>query len=288
MNAETDFGKKIFVTGSFGFIGSHIIRKLTESHITNSSCSIDLLNRKELLELDPADAVIHAAGRTPYRNNKSLVDYYDNNVVATLNVLEYCIKKKIKKLIYLSTYVYGLPQQCPINEEHPITPHTPYTESKYLAERLCKSYCDNYDLKVIVLRPFSIFGESAPKGSLIANLIRSIKTEKKIQIINKDSKRDFLFIDDFVDLVITMLDYDSKFDIFNVGSGKSYSFEEILRLIEKMTNKRFEVEYIENKSEIINEIRADISKITSSTNWKPKINLEKGLRILLKPHQVDS
>jgi nucleoside-diphosphate-sugar epimerase len=283
MNLKSILDKKIFVTGHSGFIGSHIIKKLPKSCIVNSSHRVNLLNRKSLLKLKRADIVIHVAGRTPYKNKNSLVDYYDNNFLATLNVLEYCIKKRVKKLIYVSTYVYGNhPQYHSINEDHPVNPHTPYTESKYLGERLCKSYSDNYDLQVIILRPFNIFGKSATLGSIISNLINALKTGREITIINKNSKRDFLFVDDFVDAVIKILDLDVRFEIFNVGSGISYSFIEIMQKMEQITGKKFHANYTDNKSEFINEIRADITKIKKHINWNPVINLEKGLRILLE------
>lgn len=275
---------KILVTGSSGFIGTQIVKRLhkleviTDSH---NSEHIDLQNRDEVMELESTDLVIHLGGKTPQKE-LGWEEYFKNNVIGTLNVLEYCIQKKIKKMIYVSSYVYGNPKYCPIDENHPVNPHNAYTESKYLGERLCEFYCNRTDLNLIILRPFNIFGESLRDGFMITNLINSVKTGKKLTVTNKDSKRDFLYIDDFVDLILKIKDYDFKFQIFNVGSGVSYSFEDIIKKIEVMTSKKIELEYNENRAIFIDDIRADISKIKNEIRWEPRIKFDEGLCKILK------
>lgn len=172
---------KILITGSSGFIGGEIVKRLDKLEIitdSNDSEHIDLQNREQVMKLDSADIVIHLGGKTPQRELK-WSEYFDNNVIGTLNVLEYCIQKKVKKMIYVSSYVYGNPKYCPVDENHPISPHNAYTESKYLGERLCEFYCKRSDLSLTILRPFNIFGGSMKEGFLITNLINSIKTGKK-------------------------------------------------------------------------------------------------------------
>jgi len=274
----------IFVTGSLGFIGRKIIEKLPKSGVltdSDNSKRIDLRNIKEVLKIDSADVVIHLGGKIP-KKELSWNDYFDNNVSGTLNVLEYCIRKKVKKLIYVSSYVYGNPEYCPIDENHPVNPHSAYNESKYLAERLCKFYCDRTELNLTILRPFNIFGESMNEGFLLTNLINAVKTGKKITIVNKNSKRDFLYIDDFVDLILKIKDYNCKFEIFNVGTGISFSFNDIIKKIEYITSKKLNLNYLEDDKTFIGNIQADISKIKEKLNWKPKIEFEEGLKKMLK------
>ena len=274
----------IFVTGSSGFIGSKIIEKLSKSKVltdSDNSKRIDLQNIKEVLKIDSADIVIHLGGKTPKKELK-WNDYFNNNISGTLNVLEYCVKKKVKKLIYVSSYVYGNPEYCPIDENHPVNPHSAYNESKYLAERLCKFYCDRTELNLTILRPFNIFGESMNEGFLLTNLINAVKTGKKITIVNKNSKRDFLYIDDFVDLILKIKDYNCKFEIFNVGTGISFSFNDIIKKIEYITSKKLNLNYLEDDKTFIGNIQADISKIKEKLNWKPKIEFEEGLKKMLK------
>ena len=277
-------GRKILVTGSTGFVGSHIVKGLPKSLvIANKDKRVDLRNKNDVLKLRKSDMVIHTAGAIPKSNVVELSYYFENNVLGTLNVLEYCIKKDIEKLVYVSTYIYGNPEYCPIDEDHPIKPHTPYTESKYLAERLCKFYYEKYGLKIVILRPFGIFGKFQKPGLLIPNLIYSLKTGKRMVVTNKKSKRDYLFIDDFVRLVEKILQRDQKFEIFNVGSGISHSFEEVIRTIEKITKKKLNISYLNDMKTFIPEIRADIKKITKATGWTPSTSLEDGLRLALQP-----
>lgn len=270
---------KILVTGSRGFIGKQVINKLNSSDVITDSIDskrIDLKNIEEVMKLNSSDVVIHLGGKT----RKGLVweEYFNNNVVGTLNILEYCILKKIKKMIFVSSYVYGKPKKLPISEEHSIEPHNFYTKSKYLAEQLCEFYAKNSDLDIIILRPFNIFGRTLPKGFLISNLLKSIQTNEKITITNKDSKRDFLHIDDFVDIILKIKDSDFKFEIFNVGSGKSYSFNEVIEKIENISMEKLNLEYIENEENFIGEIVADISKLNDKIGWFPKISFDEGLQ----------
>lgn len=277
---------KILITGSSGFIGKKVVRKLDKFEIitdSNDSEHIDLQNREQVMKLDSADVVIHLGGKTPQSELK-WSEYFDNNVIGTLNVLEYCIQKKVKKIIYVSSYVYGNPKYCPVDENHPINPHNAYTESKYLGERLCEFYCNRSDLNLIILRPFNIFGESMKEGFLITNLINSVKTGKKVTIVNKNSKRDFLHVDDFVDLIVKLIDRNFKFEVFNVGAGESHSFEEIIKKIEKTTSQKINVNYEENKEIFIDDITSDISKIKNQIDWQPKIKFDEGLERILKSY----
>jgi len=276
--------ESILVTGSTGFIGKKIIEKLPKSNVlidSENSKRIDLRNIEDVMKIDSVDTVIHLGGKTPSKELK-WNDYFDNNVSGTLNILEYCIKKKIKKLIYVSSYIYGNPKYCPIDENHPINPHNNYTASKFLGEQLCEFYSNNSDLNVIILRPFNIFGTSMNEGFLLTNIVNSIKCGKKITIVNRNSKRDFLYIDDFIDLILKIKDCNFKFEIFNVGTGISYSFDEILKKIEGLSSKKINVEYIEDEKIFINDIKADISKIKNELDWEPKVKFDEGLKKIIK------
>jgi nucleoside-diphosphate-sugar epimerase len=274
----------ILVTGSSGFIGRKVVEKLPKLGVItdyDNSIRVNLENIEEVMKINSADTVIHLAGKTPKKELK-WNDYFSNNISSTLNILEYCVKKNVKKLIYVSNYIYGNPKYSPIDENHPINPHNAYSESKYLAERLCKFYCDKTNLNLIILRPFNIYGESMNEGFLLSNLINSVKTNEKLTIINKDSRRDLLHVDDFVDLILKIKDYNCKFEIFNVGTGISSSFNEIIEKIEKITLKKLDLEYLEDKKIFIEDIKADITKIKEKLDWKPRVGIEEGLQRMLK------
>jgi len=274
---------KILVTGSNGFIGRQVIKRLNKSEVISDSINtkrINLQNLEEVMKLNRSDIVIHLGGKT--QKELDWNDYFINNVIGTLNILEYCIRKNVKKIIFVSTYVYGNPKYSPVDEKHVINPHNTYTKSKYLAEKLCELYSKNFDLNVTILRPFNIFGKTLPNGFLISNLLKSVKTDEKITIVNKNSKRDFLYVDDFVDVILNIKDYDFKFEIFNIGSGISYSFNEIIKKIEKITSKKINLDYKNNKKIFIKEIKADTTKINKKINWKPKIKFDEGLQRIFK------
>ncbi len=102
-----------------------------------------------------------------------------------------------------------------------------------------------------------------------------------ITITNKNSKRDFLHIDDFIEIILKIKDIDFKFEVFNAGSGISFSFEQIIEIIEKNTLTQLNLEYKKNDESFIQDIKSDNSKIEKLLNWKPKITLEEGLQKLL-------
>jgi len=274
---------KILVTGSTGFIGSSVIKRLSGYEVVTDykdSERINLQNMEQVMKLDSVDTVIHLAGKIPWKELDSN-EFSDGNIKCTQNILEYSSKKNIKKIIYVSSYVYGKPKYCPVDEGHPVDPHTAYAESKYLAENVCLDYCKRYDLDLIILRPFNVYGKSMRAGFLISNLIDAVKSGNKLNIINKDSKRDFLHVDDFVDLILKIIDYNSKLEIFNVGSGLSYSFDDIIRKIEKISKTKLELYYNTDES-FIEDIVADISKLKRELDWEPRITIDDGLRKTLE------
>lgn len=277
--------KSVLITGASGFIGKHLTRKISNYvlPIDKNGKKIDLRVREKVLELKKVDVVIHLAGKTPSKENFSKNVFFDHNVKGTLNILEYCVKKKIQKLIFVSSYVYGKPKYNPIDEKHIVQPHNSYTKSKFLAEELCKSYGKEFGIDVIILRPFNIFGDLQKSGFLVSNIIKSINDKKQITILNKKNKRDYLFIDDLVDAIIKMLDYESKFEIFNVGSGESHTFEELVKICEIKSGRKLKKKIQTSKINNIPRIQADITKIKKKTGWHPNYNFEEGLeKILMK------
>ena len=273
----------ILITGATGFIGKHLVKKIPNYNIAvdQNGKNIDLRIRKEVLKIKRSDIVIHLAGKIPSEKNYSKNIFFEHNFLGTLNILEYCIKKKVKKIIFVSSYVYGNPKKNPISEKHQIKPHNTYTKSKVLSEELCKIYAEKYKIEIIILRPFNIFGNLQKDNSLISNIIKSIKNNSHITIINKNNKRDYLFIDDLIDAIIKLIDYKCKFEIFNIGSGKSYSFENIVQLFEKENKKKIKRKYKISKKNSIPKIQADISKIKKEIKWSPKYTLVEGIEKII-------
>ena len=275
--------KTILITGSSGFIGKNLIKKIPKysTTIEKNGEKIDLRDKEKVLKLKRVNTVIHLAGKTPYSKKLSNNEIFEHNILGTLNILEYCVVKKVEKLIFVSSYVYGNSKNIAISEKHVVQPHNTYAKSKYLAEELCKDYAKRFGIKVVILRPFNLFGDLQKKGFLIPNIIQCIKNNNSMLITNKNNKRDYLLIDDFIDVILKMIDFDCKFEIFNIGSGKSYSFEKIINLFEKKSGKIIKKEYKISKKNNIPKIQANISKISKKTGWNPKYNFEEGVEKIL-------
>ncbi|MCK4359519.1 MAG: GDP-mannose 4,6-dehydratase [Candidatus Cloacimonetes bacterium] len=277
----------IAVTGSSGFIGSIMVERLKtlnydiiELDIKNGT---DITNMDDLKKIKKFDVLIHLAAKTfvpdSYLNPYS---FYHTNVIGTLNVLELC-RIYNSKIIFTSSYIYGQPQYLPINEDHPVCVFNPYSQTKILGEQLCSGYNKYFQLPVIIIRPFNIYGKGQNENFIIPKIIKQARTGK---VILKDSspKRDYIHVNDIIDAYIMAIDYQySNLEIFNIGSGTSISVQELVSLILDEFDNTIEVNFlnIERKNEALDTV-ADISKAKSLLGWEPKTSLRKGLKDLMR------
>jgi nucleoside-diphosphate-sugar epimerase len=283
---------KILLTGANGFIGRNIKLAIQES-CEVIECTKDsehnINDVDSLLDINDIDVVIHAAAQTGVSNSyKNPYEYYQFNINSSLNISEFCRIKKIKKLIYLNTYFYGQHPTNPINENHPINPHSPYSSSKYISEKLLLNYPDN-DTCIISLRIFNLFGLHQPIDFFIPSLIYQILNGQKAMINDIRPKRDYLYIKDLVKLVSIIIFDKTKIssDIFNVGSGRSHGLSDIIKILEKYL--KINISYNNNNIIRPNEILdcyADTSKIKQSFDWNCKYSFEEGLIDYLKNIQI--
>src|SRR6266516_7820040 len=159
---------KVLVTGSTGFVGNHLCRQLLELGITvvgssstrgKNKLNVTDMNQFHSVESSDVEAVVHLAAKTSVdRASKDPYQAYYTNIVGTLNVLEFCRLRNIKKFIFMSSYVYGQPTYLPIDENHPVNPHSSYHKSKLIAEQICKYYSHDYSMDIVTLRPFLLYG----------------------------------------------------------------------------------------------------------------------------------
>ena len=288
--------QKILITGNRGFIGSNLIKKLNSVfHLIpmdqSNNRKIDILELNQLDMVDNIDVIIHLASRTSILNSTiKPYETYLTNIKGTLNILDFARQKNINKIINFSTYVYGKPQYFPIDEKHPINPHSPYTKSKLIAEKLCEYYAQDYGLDVVTLRPFYIYGPSSNKNSLIPSIIKQINQKGKVILSNKDTRRDFLFIDDLVNLINKIiLDFPKNYNIYNVGFGKSYSLVEVVEIIKDILKIDIGIEYNDSfRPNDIVDMVADISLLEKLYSWKPTIDITTGLRSTIDDIVINS
>lgn len=281
----TKQNSSILVTGSKGFIGKHLmthLQKFPEYHITEFDAD-DGDVATHPFNFERLDHVIHLAGKTyvplswedPY-------SFYKTNYLGTVNVLEQCRKHKAS-LTYISAYVYGAPDYLPIDENHPLKAANPYMDSKVTTEALCRFYAENYNVPVTIIRPFNVFGPGQSEVFLIPKIIKQILSDQpEISVFTLDPKRDFIYVDDLVEGIIRTLDKKFNFEIFNLGSGVSYSVEEIIKTCLKIANiqKPILCENTERKNEI-NDVVANIEKAKELLNWVPATSFEEGLKKII-------
>jgi nucleoside-diphosphate-sugar epimerase len=203
-----------------------------------------------------------------------------------VNVLELC-RVNSCSLTYISSYVYGAPQYLPVDEKHPISPASPYNHSKLVAEEICKYYARTFNFPVAVLRPINIYGPGQSKNFLIPTIIRQVldHSREKIEVMDLRPKRDYLYIDDFVEALMVTMQIDG-FEVFNLGSGYSVSVENLISVILQQANikKPYFAKNIERKNEVW-DVFSDISKIKHLLSWQPEVTLEKGISACIESYK---
>lgn len=279
--------KRVAITGSNGFIGRHLLSLLKNPiyDIIEISREKDknICEWESLQNLPKCDFVIHLAAKTyvPESFNEPRL-FYETNFIATLNALELS-KNWGASFIYVSSYLYGSPQYLPVDEMHPIHPHNPYAQTKLVSENLCEGYFRDFDIPITVFRLFNVYGPEQRGAFLIPEIINQMKTGK---VVLRDSrpKRDYIHVNDVILALKAAVDKDlTGYNLFNLGSGISYSVKSLVEFIMKASKKSFEVKFTNEyrKGEVLDSV-ADIRVVKEVLGWSPTISLEDGIRDILK------
>lgn len=280
---------KILVTGATGFIGTHLVLKLRQvGHevIEANSQSGDIADESTWSGFPQTEVVVHLAAKTFVPD--SWVDpaaFIKCNLLGTVAALNYC-KKHNARLVFLSSYLYGNPQLLPIPENAPLVAMNPYALSKKLAEEVCHFYAASFGINITIFRPFNIYGPGQPDNFLIPSIIRQLSENKVIQVKDLNPKRDYVYITDLVDAIIKAIDKTSGLNIFNIGSGKSYSVAELIQILQDIKKTNLHVISTEDKRrDEIMDCVADITRANRHLGWKPAYSLTKGLESLLNTNR---
>lgn len=306
-------GKKVFVTGADGFIGSHLTELLVNSGATVRAMvyynswnergwlkDIDpqILANIELFQGDIRDAdrvragvsgcdyVFHLSSliAIPYSYEAPRA-YVDTNVTGALNVLQACRESdSLVRLIHVSTSeVYGSAQQVPIAESHPLVGQSPYSASKIGADKMAESYYLSFSLPVVIARPFNTFGPRQTARAVIPTIASQLLAgcqELKLGAISPT--RDFNFVTDTARGMLALaLCKAAEGSVVNIGSGEEWSIEQTARLLMDIVGRQVEISCDESrirpeKSEV-NRLLADNSLIRGLTDWRSQIPFKIGL-----------
>jgi len=300
--------KNCIVTGGCGFIGSHMVDKLiSQGHrvfvIDNLSArsneffykndspnaiyyhSVDISNFSELIKIfeiafssheGAIDSVFHFAAEARIqpmiKNPKMAVDV---NTIGTINVLEACKRFNVRRMVHSSTSsVYGNGQQLPLQEEATRNPLNPYSISKACAEDFCKMYSRLWNLDVVILRYFNVFGERQPiKGTyapVVGKFMRQHENGEPLTVVGDGTqKRDFTWVGDIVEAnyLVSMTDRSVSGETINVGTQNNIS---ILDLAKGISDN---IEFIEHRPGEAQETLASNTKMLA-LGWKPTMDIE--------------
>ena len=310
----------ILVTGGAGFIGSHLIAKL--AHRSYKIRILDNLSTGKLSNIDPAilnnksvdfiegdirdselvskcmdkvDIVVHLAAQisVPYSiQNPKFND--EVNIGGTMNLLKSSVENKIKKFVFISSCaVYGDTVYLPIDEKHPINPISPYATSKLVAEKECLNLNSTHLLKSVVLRFFNVYG---PKQGLndysgvITKFMDRIRRKLPLTIYGDGSQtRDFVYVQDIVNAIILSVERkDVDGEIFNIGTGKAVTIEELAKTMLLLTGKELEIVKAPIREGDIKRSYANIFKANKFLGYNPQFSLNEGLKNLLSQNGLFS
>lgn len=234
--------------------------------------------------LPTASCVVHLAAKSFVPESwREPGDYLRTNLLGTSNALEYC-RTHNAHLVYLSSYLYGVPERLPVSEGAPLEARNPYALSKKLAEELCRFYAKSFDADITVLRPFNVFGPGQAEPFLIPFLIRQARENDVIRVKTLAPRRDYVYVTDVVDGIVRAIEGGHGYRVFNLGSGQSHSVEELIRELQHVTRGALPVvsDDEHRKDEIMDTI-ADISAARHALGWEPRFTLRQGLSDMLQP-----
>jgi len=301
---------KVLVTGSEGFIGSHLVETLVEKGFKvkafvryNFKNDWGWLEKSKYLKyveiytgdirdfdsvydaMKGVDVVFHLAALIgiPYSYVSPLA-YIKTNTEGTYNVLEAARKLQVQRVIHTSTSeVYGTAQYVPIDEKHPYNPQSPYAASKAAGDHLALSYYRSFGLPVTIIRPFNTYGPRQSARAIIPTIISQILAGKKqIKLGNLRPTRDLTYVKDTVRGFIEVgLHEKSVGDVLNLGTGKEISVGDLAKMIMKLMNAEAEIltdeERIRPEKSEVERLVANTKKAEKLTGWRARYTLEEGL-----------
>jgi UDP-glucose 4-epimerase len=297
----------ITILGGNGFIGSHLVDKLVQ----NKSYKITVFGRSKNTYCDTnsdveyiygdfenltllrkaifgSDMVIHLLSTTvPASANMDPIYDIQSNVIGTIHLLEEMGKLGIKKFIFASSggTVYGNPDYTPIDENHPLRPIGSYGIGKVAIESYIKIYAERYGFSYLIVRPSNPYGprqsHKGLQGVISTFLYKILKHEPLIVWGNGTSVRDYIYIDDVVAFFLVAIE-NYQGGIYNLGSTRGYSVNEIINVLAECTTLTPTVEYQNYSASNVKSVVLDTTKTTKAFGWAPMISLEVGIQLYYK------
>ena len=301
----------IFLTGSEGFIGSHLLETLIKNghkvkaliqynsfgnigHLKYLNKNIETKYTKifgdirdaDFLEknIKGCDIVLHLAALIAIPHSYDAAEsYIDTNIKGTFNVLKASIKNNVKQIIHTSTSeVYGSAVKIPIDEKHRLLGQSPYAASKIGADQLCLSFYHSFKTPVTILRPFNTFGPRQSLRAVIPSIIvQCLSGKKKIYLGDLSTSRDFNYIENITEAYLkTIGNSKSIGEVINIGSNYEIKILELFKLIKKLTQSNAKLvidkKRLRPKNSEVTRLNCNPKKAQKILKWKPKFAQKKG------------
>ena len=302
-------GRRVFITGGEGFIGSHLVERLLREgaqvralvHYTPSGrlgwlegCEDDV----EILQGDVRDGgrvrravagtevVFHLAALIgiPY-SYEAPESYVQTNVVGTQNVLDACRSAGVDRMVHTSTSeTYGTARYVPIDEAHPMQPQSPYSASKIGADMMALSHYHAFELPVAVVRPFNTYGPRQSTRAVIPTILAQIYSgADKLHLGSTTPTRDFNYVEDTASGFLAVAACDRALgNVVNIGSGREISIGDLVHLLVEITGREVEVvtdeERVRPGASEVERLLCDNTRAREWAGWAPAFTLEEGLR----------
>lgn len=303
--------KNILITGGAGFIGHHLAKELLSAEpaklivVDNLStgkkgnlssvfdCENFILIEKDLLNLksedlpEEIDYIFHLAAlvSVPLSFEKPELTHQINEN-GFVKILDLAKEKKVKKVVYASSSaVYGEVEQLPITEDFPLFPLSPYAISKQINEFHARSYYQFYDIQSVGFRFFNVYGPgqdpSSPYSGVISLFADKMKNAEPINIYGDGKQiRDFVHVKDVIKALMYGAVSSVKNDVFNVGSGKETSINDLFSILKEIYSYKFDATHLEKRKGDIQKSLSSIAKIRDELGIEPSIDLFSGLKKL--------
>lgn len=299
---------KLLVTGGAGFIGSAFVRLASQKGIpltvfdkltyAGDLKRIEEAKNIEFFNLDIADriavedafmkcrfdTVVHFAAETHV--DRSIIDphiFVQTNVIGTTNLLELSLKYEIKKFIHISTdEVYGelsSSESLKFKESDPLLPNSPYSASKASADMFARAFHKTYGLPIIIVRPSNNYGQWQYPEKLIPLFVAKLLLGEKLPVYGKGKNiRTWLFVEDCVEAIFSLMEKGRAGEIYNIGSDEELRNIDVVKSILKIMGKGDEmIDFIADRPGHDFRYAVDTEKIYSEAGWKSSVTFENGL-----------
>jgi NAD dependent epimerase/dehydratase len=308
--------KNVLVTGSCGFIGSHLVERLLDEGCNvrafvyynsfNHWGWLDSFPREKLNKIeiftgdvrDPngvyesmkdIDVVFHLAALIgiPYSYHSPDM-YVDTNIKGTLNILQAARKLDTKRILITSTSeVYGTAKYVPIDENHPKQGQSPYSATKIGADYIAESFYRSFNLPIIIVRPFNTYGPRQSARAIIPTVITQLLSgEREIKVGSLHPTRDFVFVKDTVEGFVRIAKSDKAIgQEINIATEKEISIGDLVKTLIKLINPdakiKVEPERKRPENSEVERLLGSNKKLQEITGWTPQTSLEDGLKITI-------